>query len=104
MGVDENTIAGTATEQVVDRRVECFAFDVPQCDVYGGDGCHGHGTATPVCSTIKILPDVLRLEGVASDQARQHVFFEVSGDGEFASIQRGVPKAIDALIRLDAGG
>ena len=71
VAVDQDGIAAASAEQVVDRRVERLALDVPQRHVDRGDGGHGDGTAAPVRSAIEVLPDVFGLEGVAVDDARE---------------------------------
>ena len=73
VGVDEDTLAALAAEQVVDGRVERFALDVPQRHVDGGDGGHRDRAAPPVGSAIEILPDVFDLERIAADEAGKHV-------------------------------
>jgi hypothetical protein len=36
------------------------------------------------------MPDVLRLERIATDQARNKVILQIAGDRQLASIQSGV--------------
>src|SRR5580700_645576 len=48
VAVDHDSGAALSTEKVVNRGVEGFALDVPQSDVDGPNGSHGHGAATPV--------------------------------------------------------
>jgi hypothetical protein len=79
-----------AAEQVVDGGVERFALDVPQRDVYGGDGGHGDRATAPVRSAVEILPDVFDVEGVAADETGKHVLGKIRCDGEFAAVERGV--------------
>jgi len=75
------------------RRAGCIrvcsvpALDVPQCDVYGGNSGHSDRSAPPVCSAVKVLPDVLRLEGVTADEARENVLLEVGGNGKLTSVE-----------------
>ena len=39
VGVESEVVSELATEELVDGESESFAFDVPECDVDGGDEC-----------------------------------------------------------------
>src|SRR5271169_3080750 len=69
VAVDHDAVAALSADKVVKRSVESFAFDVPESDVDGADGGHGHGAAAPVSAAIKILPDIFGLKRIAADQA-----------------------------------
>src|SRR5437763_10654102 len=98
MAINHLACSALATEQVVDRCLECFALDVPERHVYCCDGAHRHWPATPVRSPIQVLPDVFCLERIASDQARNYVIAKIARDCEFATIECGIAKAVDTFI------
>src|ERR1700722_835814 len=77
VAVDEHAFTAFAAEQVIDGSVESLAFDVPKRDVDGGDGGHGDGAATPVSSTIKILPYIFGLRGIAADDAGDNMVVQI---------------------------
>ena len=45
--------------------------------------------------TIQILPDVLCLKRIASDQAGNHMLFKIARHGKLTSVQYGIAQAID---------
>src|SRR6185503_1500363 len=97
----ENAVAGFSAQQVVDGRVESLAFDIPEGDIDGGNRGHGDGAATPIGSAIEVLPDVFRLEGIATDEARDNVLGEVTRDGQFAAVEGPVAESVNALVGFD---
>jgi len=101
VGVDEDTGAAAAAKEVVNGGVERLAFDVPQGNINGSDRGHGYGTATPISSPVKVLPDVFDLRRIAPDDAGQDVFFKIRCNGEFAAIESRVAEAVDPFVRLD---
>jgi len=86
VGVDQHAVAALAAQQVIDRRIERLALDVPQCHVDGRNRRHLHRSAPPVAAAIKILPDVLGLKGIAANNAGKEMVGEATGDGQFAAI------------------
>jgi hypothetical protein len=85
------TVAAWAAEQVVDRRLQGFAFDIPKRHVDGCDGRHGYGAATPICAAIEILPYVFRLKRIPADQARNDVVLKIGSHGKFTPLSVASP-------------
>ena len=86
----QHAVAALASEEVVEGCFECLAFDVPERDVDGGNRGHGYGPTPPVCAAIEILPDIFCLKRVATNDAWDHVFGEITCNGEFAPVQSGI--------------
>src|SRR5262249_15833015 len=89
---------------VVDGSVEGFALDIPQRHVDRGNRRHGHRTFAPVGSAIEVLPDVLGLKGITTNEAWDHMFREVANYGEFATIDPAIAEAVDALVGVNLQG
>ena len=104
MGVGEDLVAGGAAEELVDGDVQGLALDVPQCQVDGADGGHGHRPAAPVGAAVEVLPGVFDPVRVPAQQCRGEVVAEVAGDGEFAAVEGGVAPADDAIVGGDLQG
>ena len=98
MAVNQNGIAGGTTEELVERNVERFRFDVPESSVDSGNRGHGDGTAAPISTFVEILPDILDLAGIAADQKRKNVIVEIAGDGKFAPVEGGVAQTVEAVF------
>ncbi len=96
--------AGRAAEQLVERHPGGLCLDVPERDVDRRDGRHGDRPAPPVRRAVQELPGVLDAVGVAPEQQRHHVVAQVRGDGEFASVQRAVAEAGEAVLSGDLQG
>ena len=101
MRVYQHALAAAAAEQVVDRRVQRLALDVPKGDVHRGDGGHRDGSAPPVGAAIQVLPDVFYLRGIAADEAGDDVLGKIAGDGELAAVERRVAESVKTFVRLD---
>src|SRR6267142_5501092 len=80
VAVHQDGFARGAAEQLIDRNVERFAFDVPERGIDRRDGGHGDGAATPVRAFVKILPDIFDAARVAANQKRGYVIGEIAGD------------------------
>src|ERR1035441_3143607 len=76
----QHSVAAFASKQVVNRSVESFAFDIPESHVDGTNSGHGRRSAPPICTAIKILPDVFRLKRIAPDDAWNHVIDQITDD------------------------
>ena len=100
MRIHQHALATLAAQQVIYRRFERLAFNVPQCYVHCGNRSHRHRTPTPIRAAVQILPDIFCLEWVATDQARNHMLRQVGGNGHLAPVQRAIAQAIDSFIRL----
>jgi len=83
------------------RGVECFPLDVPQSGVDGGDRGHGDRAAAPVRTFVEIVPSVFDAARVATDENRNYVIGEIAGDGEFATVKRGVTEPVETIFRRD---
>src|SRR5207244_2009511 len=67
--VDRDAFAAAAAEQSVDRLTILLAGEVPQRDVQRRDGPHfGPGKAAKIHERKQVVPVILDVEGVASDQ------------------------------------
>src|SRR5439155_12365778 len=75
--VDQSAGSALAAEQVVHRRTESLTFDIPERDIHSGNGGHGHGATTPIGATVQILPNILGLKGIASNNAGNHVILQI---------------------------
>src|SRR5439155_25510477 len=67
--VDQSAGSALATEQVVHRRTESLTFDIPEREIHSGSAGHGHGATTPIGAPEEILPNIVGLKGIASDDA-----------------------------------
>ena len=90
VAVDQGAVARAAAQQLVQRLIGHLAEDVPERDVDRGNRGHGHRTPAPVRATIEKLPRVFDPAGVAADEIRDQVIFQVGGNGELASVQRRI--------------
>ena len=104
VAVDQHRVARGATEQLIDRRIERLAADVPQRRIHGTDRRHGDGPAAPVGALIEVLPRVLDAPRVAADQQRDDVIGEVARHGELAAVHRRIPHAGDAVLDYELQG
>jgi hypothetical protein len=104
VAVDHHPFAGCAAQQLVERHVGRFGFDVPQRHIHGGDGRHGDRTATPVGAFIEELPDIFDAVRIAANQLRAEVIFQVGSNGELTPVQRSVTEADNPLIGGDFKG
>src|SRR5882724_2457366 len=98
MSVNENAIAGSASQQLIDGRVQRLALDVPERRVNGGNRAHGDRATAPVRALIKVLPEVLNSPCIAPDEKWNDVVGEVTGNCEFPAVQRGIPQAVDPVF------
>src|SRR4029077_5168320 len=101
VAVDEDGVARSTSEQLIDRNIEGFTLDVPKRGVDRGDGGHGYRAAAPVRALIEVLPSVFDAARVAADEKRNDVIGEIAGDGELAAVERGVTEAVDAVFGGD---
>ncbi len=101
VAIDHDLFARLAAQQIVKRHAGHLGLDVPQGDVDGSDGAHGHRSATPVGAAIEILPDIFDAAGVAADQHRDDVLFQIGDHRQFAAVQGAVADTVDALIGHD---
>src|SRR5260370_30060052 len=51
--IDKNTVAGSAPQQLVDRRIQILAFDLPNCRVNGRNRAHRAGGTPPLRAPLK---------------------------------------------------
>ena len=79
--VDQASTAACTAKQVVNRRVQRLALDIPQSHVNCPDGGHGYRAAPPVSTAIEILPDVFDGRWVSANQAWDDVVLQVADDG-----------------------
>ena len=86
VAIDKNAVAGSASQQLVDRCVQSFPFDIPKCRVNRGNRAHRDGATAPVRALVKVLPDVFDPSRIASDQERNDMVGEIACDREFAAV------------------
>ena len=65
--MEADLIAGVAAEEIPDRCVEAFAFDVPQCNVDGAD-CAGQRGAAEGSHSVHVLPVMLDARRIFADE------------------------------------
>src|SRR5699024_9335315 len=97
VGVAEQTGAGGAAEQLVQRLTRLLRGDVPQRHVDRGDRAHRHRAAAPVRAAVEVLPGRLDLGLVAADQRGGDVVAQIGGDRELPAVQGGVPEPGEAV-------
>src|SRR5260370_29594028 len=51
--IDKNTVAGSAPQPLVDRRIQSLSFDIPKCRVNGGKRAHRDGPTAPLRAPLK---------------------------------------------------
>ena len=101
VAVDHHRVARRAAEQLIDRRVQRLAANVPERRVHGADRGHRHRPAPPVRALVEVLPDVLDAPRVAADEQRHHVVGEVARHRELAAVERRIAEAVDAVFGLE---
>lgn len=104
VAVDHYALTGCAAQQLVERHICRFGFDVPERHIHSGDSRHGDRPAAPVGALIEELPDIFDTVRVAANQLRAEVIFQVGSNGELTPVQRGVTEANDPFIGSDFKG
>jgi hypothetical protein len=98
VAVDHDAVATATAEQLVEWHAGHLGLDVPQRHVDRGNRTHGHRAAPPVGAAIEVLPDILDATRIHANEAGGHVFLEIGHDGLLASVQGGIPDAVDTLV------
>ena len=97
--IDARAVAHLSAEQLVDRRLEMLAGDVPQGDVDGADGCHDRRAAEGA-PAVEILPVMLDPQRVLAHQVAGELL-----DGGLRGFQKapgaGLAQAREPGVRLD---
>jgi hypothetical protein len=101
MRINQHALPALAAQQIIQRRVQCLGFDVPQGHIDGGDGAHRDGAAFPIDTFIEIMPEVLNVTRILANQRRNAVGFKIGGNRSFPAIERGIAQTIDAGIGKD---
>ncbi len=104
VAIDHHARAGGAAQQLINRHVGRFAFDIPQRHIDRRDRRHGDRATTPVGPFVEVLPDVFDLMRIAADQLRADVIFQVGGDRQFPAIEGCITNAGQTLIGGDFDG
>src|SRR5450759_1099702 len=104
VSVRERPTPAPAAEQLVHRQAGDLALDVPQRHVHGRDGRHRDRSAAPVRPAVQVLPGVFDVVRLAADQQRRDVVAQVGGDGELATVERGVAEPDYAVARRELQG
>jgi hypothetical protein len=104
VSVDQYSVARLAAKELVHGHPGRLAFDVPEREIDGADRVHRHRPAAPVGASIEVLPDVLDLAGVATDQERADVIGEVTRDGQLAPVQGRVAESGKARLGCQLQG
>jgi hypothetical protein len=101
MPVHHDPVTTSATEQLIQRHASRFGFDVPQRGVHGGNCRHSDRASAPIGTAVKVLPDIFDLRCIATNQARNHMVFQVRHNGEFPAIERGITDAVETIVSGD---
>ncbi len=101
VAVDHHPLARRSAEELIDRRVQRLALEIPQRRVDGRDRRHRDGSAPPVRAFVEVLPDIFDAPRVPPDDQRQDMVAEITRDRELASVQRRVAEAVDAVLRFE---
>ena len=104
MAVDHHALPGRTAQQLVHRETGQLALDVPQGNVDGGDGGHGHRATAPVGAFVQVLPGVLDAVGVPADQQRTNMITKVGRHRQLAAVQGSVTHSEQAVLGLDDQG
>jgi quercetin dioxygenase-like cupin family protein len=81
--IHHRAVTAFAAEQIIERHIRQFAFDVPQRHVDRAEGGHGDGAAPKIGAAIEELPDVLAAARVHTDKVGDQVVGQVSGGQGF---------------------
>ncbi|MNL59762.1 hypothetical protein D3C87_1835150 [compost metagenome] len=104
MGIAKHLFAAGAAEQLVEWHVSRLGLDVPERGVDAGNRRHRHRAAAPIGSLVEILPGILDPGGIAADQERHQMIFEIGDDSFFAAIQCRIAHARQTLVGKDLDG
>src|SRR3989454_10351005 len=101
MAIHHDSSAALSAQEIVKRRVERLTFDVPECHIHGGNGAHGDRSFSPVGAAVEILPDIFGLKRVASNETRNQMVRQVTGDRKFAPVQSAISEPVDSFVGVD---
>ncbi len=73
--VNHHAFARRATQQLIQRHVGGFGFNIPQRHIDGGDSRHRDRAATPVSAFIEELPDIFDAVRITPHQLRAQMIF-----------------------------
>ena len=77
MAVNHYPFTGGTAQQLVQRHIGGFGFDVPQRHIDSRDRRHGDRATTPVRAFIEELPDIFDAVGITTNQLRAEMIFQV---------------------------
>jgi hypothetical protein len=100
--IDADSVAGATTEQLVNRRAEAFALDVPERLIDPGDSAHQNRTAPVEPPAIHPLPVVLDTTRVLPEQVAIDQFLDRRADGLRAALDDRLTPADDTVVGLQA--
>jgi hypothetical protein len=98
VAIHHHALARGAAQELIHRRVQGLAADIPERGIDGADRRHRDGTASPVRALVEVLPRVLDLPRIATDEQRDDVIDQVTRDRELTSVQRGVAESEDSVL------
>ena len=98
--VNANLFAACAAHQLVNRRAEALALDVPQRLVDARDRAHEDAAAPVERAAIKRVPDILDLRRVAADEIIRH-FAHAGAYGFRLAFQHGLAPAANSRVRFN---
>ena len=101
MRVKQCAVPALAAKQLVKRKAGNFPFDIPQSQINRTIGRHRDRASAEIGAAIEILPDILAVARVHSDEARDEIFFQILCRQRFTSVQRGIANAVYSGIRHD---
>src|SRR3984957_15734932 len=99
MRVDRNAFSAAAPEQLVERHTRTFGLDVPESDVYCGNGAHRHWPTTPITSAIKKLPGIFDAIRIAPNEEGNNMLLQRGNDRPLAAGEGPIANAIDPIRR-----
>jgi hypothetical protein len=90
-----------AAQQLVNRRVVVFPFDVPQRLINAGDGAHQDGPTTVKTAAIEHVPMILDVQRIPPDEML-HELLNGRAHGRGPSFDHRFTPTRDASVRVDA--
>src|SRR6266850_119761 len=86
VAVHQHRLPGSASQQLIDWRIQGLALDVPERGIDRGNRTHRHWAAAPVRAFIEVLPDVLDSPSVASDQKWNDMVGEIACNRKLTAV------------------
>ncbi len=101
VSVNHDAVATLAAQELVNGHAREFAFDVPQRHVNGSNRSHGHRSTTPVGTAVKVLPDVLNIARITTNEARKDVILQIRLDRQLTPVEGGITQPPNSFVGDD---